>query len=63
MRQTWSGCFLTLLLSLAHVGPGWSQVTPGQPAPDFTLQDITGTSYTLSDFRGRVVLLDLLGWG
>ena len=36
---------------------------PGDPAPDFTLQDVNGTSYTLSDYRGQVVLLALIGHG
>ena len=29
-----------------------------QPAPDFTLQDLEGESYTLSELKGKVVLLD-----
>jgi cytochrome oxidase Cu insertion factor (SCO1/SenC/PrrC family) len=38
-------------------------VVPGEPAPDFTLQDVNGTSYRLSDYRGRAVLLALIGFG
>ena len=30
----------------------------GQPAPDFTLTDITGAEHTLSSFRGKVVVLE-----
>ncbi len=30
----------------------------GRPAPDFTLTDITGQSHQLSDFRGKVVVLE-----
>ncbi|MEG1736807.1 MAG: TlpA disulfide reductase family protein [Odoribacter sp.] len=30
----------------------------GQKAPEFTLQDTTGHSYHLSDFKGKMVLLD-----
>ena len=30
----------------------------GQPAPDFTLVDEAGASHTLSDYRGRVVVLE-----
>lgn len=33
----------------------------GKPAPDFTLNDINGEKITLSQFRGRWVLLDF--WG
>jgi hypothetical protein len=40
-----------------------SAVGPGDPAPDFTLQDVNGVSHTLSDYRGRVVLLALVGYG
>ena len=31
---------------------------PGQPAPDFTLKDLDGQSVSLSQFKGKVVLLD-----
>ena len=31
---------------------------PGQPAPDFTLSDPDGQSVSLSQFKGKVVLLD-----
>jgi peroxiredoxin len=29
----------------------------GQPAPDFTLSDLNGKKHTLSEYRGRVVML------
>ena len=32
-------------------------ISPGGPAPDFTLPDQDGTEVSLSDFRGRVVVL------
>jgi peroxiredoxin Q/BCP len=32
-------------------------LTPGDPAPDFTLSDQHGNSVTLSDLRGRTVVL------
>ena len=31
---------------------------PGQPAPDFTLHDLDGQAVSLSQFKGKVVLLD-----
>lgn len=31
---------------------------PGQPAPDFTLEDINGNLVSMSDFKGKVVYLD-----
>lgn len=41
--------------------PGGLKESPqeGFLAPDFTLQDLGGTSYTLSDFRGEVVLVNI----
>ena len=35
-----------------------AQLKPGQPAPDFTLDDLQGQSISLSDFRGQAVFLD-----
>ena len=35
-----------------------STLQPGQPAPDFTLHDLDGQSVSLSQFKGKVVLLD-----
>ncbi len=35
-----------------------SMLKPGQPAPDFTLHDLDGQSVSLSQFKGKVVLLD-----
>ena len=36
---------------------GAELLKPGTPAPDFTLQDINSKSVTLSNFRGRKVVL------
>lgn len=33
-------------------------LSPGKPAPDFTLTDISGAEVSLSDFAGKVVYLD-----
>ncbi len=35
-----------------------AKLKPGQPAPDFTLDDLQGQSVSLSDFRGQAVFLD-----
>jgi peroxiredoxin len=34
---------------------------PGQPAPEIEGEDIDGKSFKLSDYRGKVVMLDF--WG
>ena len=40
-----------------------ARLKPGQPAPDFTLEDLQGRSVSLSDFRGQAVFLDFwAGW-
>jgi hypothetical protein len=36
---------------------------PGQPAPDFDLQATSGATHRLSDYRGQLVLVALVGWG
>ena len=35
-------------------------ITPGEPAPDFELEDVFGKRIRLSDLRGRPVLLAFL---
>jgi cytochrome oxidase Cu insertion factor (SCO1/SenC/PrrC family) len=70
---------LLLVLSFIH-SPAFAQLGPkdgtdlsptdlqrvktGQPAPDFTLEDMDGKSITLSDFRGKktVVLVFYRGY-
>lgn len=42
-----------LLAAAAHAAP-----SVGQAAPDFTLKDATGKTVKLSDFRGKVVVLE-----
>jgi peroxiredoxin len=47
------------LLALAVCG--WttlSAVEVGKPAPDFTGKDINGKTYKLSDFKGKIVVLE-----
>jgi peroxiredoxin len=39
------------------VAPG-AQAAIGQPAPDFTLADLSGKSVSLRDYRGKVVVLE-----
>ena len=47
------GIFLLLV-----AGPSWSvTLNPGEPAPDFSLPDIDGTTVTLSQLRGKTILI------
>ena len=57
----WARALVILVLCVAPAIA--SAVGPGDPAPGFTLPDVNGTSYRLSDYRGRVVLLALIGYG
>ena len=52
-----------LLLPLLVLGlnlPSFAAVEPGEEAPDFTLTDSKGISHKLSDFRGKLVVLEWL---
>jgi peroxiredoxin len=55
MSLTRALVWLTLLLLLLSLPLSAQE---GQAAPDFTLKDLEGHTYTLSELRGKVVLLD-----
>lgn len=65
-RTRVSGFALSLLLAASAVfaadlpplGYKMNPVMPPLAAPDFTLQDMDGESHSLSDFRGKVVMLN-----
>ena len=48
-----AACVACLLLGAAAGAVG-----PGDPAPDFTLTDLTGKNLHLADYRGKLVLLN-----
>ena len=51
---------LLLLGTLILTPPTFAAVEPGQQAPDFTLNDSKGQPRKLSEFRGKVVVLEWL---
>ncbi|HXT00874.1 MAG TPA: thioredoxin family protein [Elusimicrobiota bacterium] len=56
----------TLLIACALASlaaPLRAELAPGQPAPDFTLQDQTGRTRKLSDAKGKYVVLEWYNGG
>lgn len=49
---------LAISLSVAFVTVARAGVTVGQPAPDFSLTDISGRPHKLSDYKGKTVVLE-----
>jgi hypothetical protein len=49
-----------VLMIAGSVTTARADITSGQPAPDFTFTDISGKTQKLSDFRGKVVILEWL---
>jgi thiol-disulfide isomerase/thioredoxin len=49
----------TLDSLLATMGNRLAKTAIGKPAPSFTVTDSTGKTYTLADFKGKVVYIDL----
>lgn len=47
-----------LFAALAFVSTAALAASVGQPAPDFTLSDVSGKSVKLSDYRGKYVVLE-----
>jgi peroxiredoxin len=64
-RELVTGCLAAFIVAVRASGAETKTITVAlqsdntrQPAPDFALNDANGKSMRLSDFRGRVVLLD-----
>jgi hypothetical protein len=51
-----------LLFSLVLAGPAAAQIQPGALGPDFTKTALGGSSISLSQYAGKVVVLFLLGY-
>lgn len=49
---------LAALLILGAAGMARAEVTVGKPAPDFVAKDVTGKTHRLSDYRGKIVVLE-----
>ncbi len=63
MRSTWrfvmAGTVLTALAFTLRAG----EIAVDQPAPAFTLSDISGKEHSLSDFKGKFVVLEWVNFG
>jgi hypothetical protein len=46
------------LLTILFAMPALAKVSVGEPAPDFTLADSNGKSHSLSQYKGKVVVLE-----
>lgn len=58
MKKTFALLSSALLALVASVAPAQAASEIGAPAPDFTLVDNNGQSHSLSDFRGKTVVLE-----
>jgi peroxiredoxin len=58
MRRLSALAVLVFAAALSAPAPRAEAAAPGDPAPEFTLTDITGRSHSLADFKGRYVVLE-----
>jgi len=66
MKRRHVAAWSLLALGLATLGPVPAARASGEvgtAAPDFTLQALDDSFHTLSDQRGKVVLLAIIGYG
>lgn len=52
-----------LLVLFAAVAIAHAEVQVGKPAPDFTLKDCSGNEVSLTDYKGKVVVLEWVNHG
>lgn len=51
---------LVLMAEVPPTAPADQAAQPGRPAPDFALQDVYGKTFTLSEFQGKIVVIDFI---
>jgi len=54
---------LATMLAVALTGAALAEPEIGAPAPQFTVKDAEGTEHSLSDFKGKTVVLEWLNHG
>ena len=54
---------LISLLAVALTASVYAKPQVGEPAPDFTLKDVSGKEPKLSDFKGKFVVLEWVNFG
>jgi hypothetical protein len=55
---------LASVLGSAMFSPlAFAAVGPGEPAPDFILKDVNGSSYSISGLKGKFVVLEWVNFG
>jgi peroxiredoxin len=54
---------LSALFAVALAASAYAKPQVGKPAPDFTLQDLSGKKHELSDFKGNYVVLEWVNFG
>ncbi len=58
MKNSLIACAAALLAASVSVPALADGPAPGTPAPDFTLHDVSYVDHSLSDFRGKVIMLN-----
>ncbi len=61
MKKYFHGSFLILLAGFLTFQPSFlraAEVTIGEKAPDFTLTDTAGAKHSISDYKGKFVVLE-----
>jgi cytochrome oxidase Cu insertion factor (SCO1/SenC/PrrC family) len=54
---------LPALFAVALAASAYARPEIGKPAPEFTLQDISGKEHDLSDYKGKYVVLEWVNFG
>lgn len=54
---------LAFSIAAALIASAQAQPEIGKPAPDFTLKDLSGKDHKLSDYKGKIVVLEWVNYG